>query len=734
MKPPSLHLNNNPRESLKGVLERIIYHHEENHFCIGEVRSENSGSLVVITGTLPGIQCGETLAMEGLWVEHPIYGKQFKIVSFESKLPSSVHGIKKYLSSGLIPGVGEKYAQKIVEHFKEKTLEIISHESARLKEVPGIGKNRAKAIKKSWDEQQTLREVFVFLKTYGVSTSQCLKLVKLYGSNTIELLKTNPYRLVEEFKGIGFKTADKIALNLGLSNESEKRIEAGVLFSIENFTKSGHTCCPQEALLKEAHQLLNTDLAIIKQRLDFLIQNQVIIPLQDSSNVQLSTLYEAEKIIAKQICQLIEHPPTFPPISIEKAIQWAQNCSGFTYAAAQHEAISLALKEKMLIITGGPGTGKTTILKALVQILKRKQVEVILSAPTGRAAQKMSEATGHLAQTLHRLLKYDPHQKGFEHNESNPLKGNCFIIDESSMLDTFLAKSLFRAIPKQAHVILVGDTDQLPSVGPGSILGDIIATKCVPIVSLNKTFRQQTGSEIVQLAHSILKGHSTLKKTSIKNLNCLIPEQNDIFFIEEPDPQKCLNLTLHLCSEYIPKAFNTETITQTQVLSPMRKGLVGIENLNKELQQHCNPQKDNLTTIDGIKYKIGDKVIQLKNNYEKNIFNGDLGIVTHLDKEEKKIYVNFSGNIVSVDQTESAELQLAYAISIHKSQGSEFPIVIIPLLKQHFIMLKRNLIYTAITRGKSKVFIIGDADAYRMAVCNRESGTRFTGLKEQLIS
>jgi len=717
------------QDSLHGVLERIIYFNEENHYCIGEFRENKTRKTFTITGALPAVQCGETLLLKGTWNHHPQHGEQFKVAEFESKLPSTVHGIRKYLGSGLVPGIGKVYANKIVDHFKADTLRVISEESARLREIPGIGAGRAHAIKEAWDSQQAFRDVFMFLKTYGVSTAQCLRLVKKYGNTAIKILKNEPYRLVDDIDGIGFKTADKIALNLGLPNDSDARINAGILYLLSEFASDGHTACLVEELTQKATELLETDIDKVKDRIIYLMSVQELIPLNNPDLVQLATYHQAEETSAQCIGKIANAPSSLPSIILDKAIEWAQERAGFEFAPEQKNAIETALSSKVSVITGGPGTGKTTILRALTDILRAKKARVLLAAPTGRASQRMSEATNCSAQTIHRLLKIDPSSRSFVHKENNPLPTDFLVVDEASMIDTKLARALFRAIPPTAHLVLVGDVHQLPSVGAGSILNDIIRNKKIASIALNKIFRQSDVSNIVGTAHGILAGNGSAPAL-VDNVG-QIDRDHDLHFLRATSPEECLQKIIQLSTSYLPKNYHVDPLMDVQVLAPLHKGIAGIFNINQELQKSLNASGKKIPH--GInRFKIGDKVLQTRNNYDKNIFNGDLGKIISHNPENSTIKVDFDGNVVELENVEATDLTLAYSISIHKSQGSEFPIVIIPLLKQHFIMLKRNLIYTAITRGRKKVFIVGDPIAYAMAVKNVDSTTRLTGLPEKL--
>lgn len=718
---------NRDSDKITGVLERIIYFNDENHYCVGEFRNNVTEKTTIITGNLPGVQCGETLELRGTWGQHAQYGPQFKIAHFESKLPSTLHGIRMYLGSGLVPGIGKGFANKIVDYFKTETLLVISEQSARLKEVPGVGVQRARSIKKAWDDQQALRDVFMFLKTYGITTNQCIRLVKRYGSQTIQILKTNPYTLADDFHGIGFKTADKIAINLGLPNDGATRIDAGILFAMHELAEHGHTCAAHEVLIEKAIALLDGDVFKIEERVKILIEEKQLIRLPYNQELQLPEFRDAESGIAGAFIGLINAESALPSIAMDKAIIWAQERAGFEFAEEQKLAIQSALSCKVSVITGGPGTGKTTILRALVDILKAKKVRILLAAPTGRAAQRMAQASRYFAQTIHRLLKYDVNTQGFVYNERCHLSTDFVIVDEASMIDTKLAKAFFSAIPPSAHLLLVGDINQLPSVGPGAVLDNVIQSSWVTSTSLNRIFRQKRCSNIITTAHGILQGHAGAP-AMIGDLRDLDFEENDLQFIHAESPEDCVAKVIELHKDILPLKLGVNAIMDIQVLVPLHKGNAGIHNFNQSLQSALNPSSSKGSGH----FRIGDKVIQMRNNYDKNIFNGDLGKIIGIDDESGTLIVDFEGQKVEIERGELGDLSLAYAMSIHKSQGSEFPVIIIPLLKQHFIMLKRNLLYTGITRGRRKVYIVGDPVAYAMAVKNIENNTRQTGLKRLL--
>jgi exodeoxyribonuclease V alpha subunit len=731
--------------ALTGVVERIIFLNEENHYTIAEFRPDGTEGgakpeSVTIVGALPGVECGETLHLTGEWTRHSQHGAQFKIAAFRSELPASVYGIRKYLGSGLVPGIGRVYANKIVDVFGTDTFRVLSEESGRLRDVPGIGRKRAAAIKLAWDGKRTERELYIFLQTYGVSPSQCIKLVKQYGSQAKAVLTTEPYRVAREIEGIGFKTADRIAINLGFANDAAPRLEAGVLFAMETLQEEGHTAFGEERLRDLAAEMLDTSATLVTARIEALVGSRQLVrhfpvsaekPLPGSGLVQLPVLDRAEQKIADVVSRLLRVASGLPPIKVEAALGWAEAKEGFHFHELQQLAVRNALGNKVSILTGGPGTGKTSTLRSLVNILKAKGVRVHLAAPTGRAAQRLAETTGGFASTIHRLLKYDP-AAGFTSNESHPLATDFLIVDEVSMLDTRLASALLQAVPSRAHLLLVGDTDQLPSVGPGNVLQDLITASRAPVTRLSVIFRQKGQSGIVATAHAINSGNTALPMVAAS------PDQadasSDLTFILADSAEDCVHKVIQLCAEFIPRNYDRcDPIADVQVMAPMHKGVAGVANLNLQLQGALNGRGRGIRTQAG-EFRSGDKVIQLRNNYDKNLFNGDIGSVTSVDPDGGVIGADFDGESHTFTRGEMGDLALAYAISIHKSQGSEYPIVIVPLLKAHFMMLQRNLLYTAITRGRRKVFIVGEPAAYAMAVRNSESKQRITHLREKLAA
>jgi exodeoxyribonuclease V alpha subunit len=738
----------NPPSSLRGVLERIVFLNEENHYTIAELRPDSSAppasgsskatdsGLVTVVGQLPGVQCGETLSLDGEWVRHPQHGAQFRVASWRSELPASVYGIRKYLGSGLVPGIGRTYANKIVDRFGAETLRIISEESARLREVEGIGPTRAAAIKKSWEDQQALREILIFLQTYGVTPGQCVKLVGRYGPQAKDILMAEPYRVAREIDGIGFKTADKIAINLGFANDSPPRLDGGLLFALAELAEEGHTAYGEGDLRVYTAELLQTDPARLTPRIDALIAQHELVrhgqPGQPGTVVQLPVYHRAEDKIAAACTRLVRAPSGLPPIKVEAAIQWAQEKSNLQFADHQIAALRAALTAKVSILTGGPGTGKTATLRALVAILRAKQCRVHLAAPTGRAAQRIAETTGGYAQTIHRLLKFDASRGGFAHDSATPLPTDFLVVDETSMLDARLAAALLQSVPSSAHLLLVGDVDQLPSVGAGNVLKDLIAWGGAPVTRLSVIFRQKEQSQIVVTAHAVNNGDTALPPC-VADL-ASHPFHHDLLFMPVGSAEECVTRVVELCTSVIPQKLRSfDPVSEVQVLAPMHKGVAGVGNLNRELQQALNPQGRSLRSPSG-ELRAGDKLIQLRNNYDKGIFNGDIAVVSSVDTETGSLEADFDGTKVTLDRGDLGDVALAYACSIHKSQGSEYPVVIVPLLKGHFMMLQRNLLYTAITRGKRRVFIVGEPAAWAMAIRNNESRDRRTHLREKLAT
>ena len=719
---------NKQSESLEGVLERITFYNEENGFLIGKLKGQTKTAEIAVVGKAPKVQCGETLVLTGSWTTHPKHGRQFSFTSLKSKLPASAYGIRKYLASGLIHGIGKTYANKIVDHFGADTLRVISEESGRLREIEGIGKLRAKSIKEAWEEQKAVREVMMFLQTYGVTDALCLRLVRKYGNSAKTILETEPYRIIREVKGIGFKTADKIALNLGLASNGPARIDAGVLHTLQESEDEGHTHVERRELALNAANLLEADAQDVENRIDALMNEGELVTSKPDW-VQNPISARAEETLVRCLNNQSQATSSLPPIQVEKAIVWAQEKAGFSFADQQAEAVRQALQSKISILTGGPGTGKTTILRALVSILRAKKTKILLAAPTGRAARRMAESCSHFAQTVHRLLKFDPSQGGFTMNEQNPLTCDFVIMDEASMLDLRLAAALIRSIPPKAHLVLVGDADQLPSVGSGNVLKDLIECELFQVTRLAVTFRQAENSGIVGLAHGILAGKGS-PPPPVNSLSEINP-QHDVHFIRAVTPEECVTAVTKLSKDILPRKFSIDPKNDLQILAPLHRGIGGIGNLNDQLRDALNP--NGATQVMGaMLFREGDKVIQTRNNYDKDVFNGDMGIIEAVDTLNGKVDIDFEGKQVSYQRMEITDLQPAYAISVHKSQGSEYPVVIFPLLKQHFMMLQRNLVYTGLTRAKKKVVFVGDPAAYAMAIRNDKTLVRQTDLVRKL--
>ena len=711
--------------TISGYLERVIYYNEENDFIVAKLKEKGKKELTTIVGNLSGINPGESLRLSGRWVHDRRFGERFKVYTYQVVVPATVNGIKKYLGSGLIKGIGPIMAERIVRVFGLNTLDIIDKEPSRLAEVDGIGEKRISMITRAWQEQKEIRDVMVFLQGNGISAAYAAKIYKQYGNRSIEVIRENPYRLATDIKGIGFLTADKIAKNIGIEKNSPIRAKAAILYMLSELSDDGHVYFPYSELIKKTEKKLEIDENTLTGAISSLLkENRIYMEETEDRAVYLAPFYVAEKGIALHLKRIKESSSSIRPINSQKALEWVEERLGITLAERQREAVLLSTNSKVLIITGGPGTGKTTIIRAILKIFGMLKVNIILCAPTGRAAKRMSEATGFPAKTIHRLLEYSPKEGGFKKNEGNPLSADLIIVDESSMIDTLLMYHMLKAVPSHAHLILVGDINQLPSVGAGNVLRDIISSNVFPVVTLNEIFRQAKRSMIVINAHRVNSGRFPLIKKPDKG------KLTDFYFIYEEEPEKILSKIIRLCKERIPRRFGYN-IRDIQVITPMNRGIVGTSNLNAELQRELN--QNNLGLIYGSRiYKLGDKVTQVSNNYEKEVFNGDIGWVSNIFQEEGELEVEYDGRKVVYERSELDEITLAYAVSVHKSQGSEYPVVIVPVVTQHYILLQRNLIYTAITRAKRLAILIGTKKALAIGIKNNKVEKRYTYLSERL--
>lgn len=704
-------------EKISGTIEQIVFSSPDTGFCVAKLNAEET---ITVVGQMPYLQPGETISCQGEWIKHAKFGKQFSVKEYSIQRPCDVDAIQKYLESGLIKGIGPAYAKKIVKTFGKETLKIIDESPDRLFEIEGIGKKKVDTIKNSWDEQRSIRDVMIFLRSCGVTPAYAQKIFKVYGTESIEKVRENPYRLAKDVFGIGFKMADQIASQLGIEATSNKRVDAGIEHVLWELVGDGNTCFPKQEFTEMSHVMLGVEKDLVEQRVDHLIKEERLELKRDF--LFLKTLYHTEKSIAKEVYRLLNAKSKIRSIIQEKAITWVEEKLQINFAENQKLATLKSLTEKIHLITGGPGTGKSTITNAILAITEKLTNKIVLTAPTGRAAKRLQQITRKKAHTIHSLLEYDFSTGGFKKNPDNQIKADLLIIDEASMIDTFLLYHLLRAIPDACRVIFVGDIDQLPSVGPGSVLKDLIDSELLCVTRLNEIFRQAKGSMIVVNAHKVNQGEFPYLKT----------EKSDFLFFEENEPEKIQEKIVNLVTTDLPQHKNFDPITQIQVLCPMRKGVLGIEAINTLLQEKLNPSKKPF--FRGTKrFHVKDKVMQIKNNYNKNVYNGDVGTIQEIDLEEQILYVNFDKREVEYDFSELEELVLAYAVSVHKYQGSECPCIVMPIHTSHFKLLYRNLLYTAITRGKRQVALVGSKKALAICIKNDQIQKRYTGLKEALI-
>jgi len=711
-------------EDLVGFLESIVFSSDDTGFTVARFRAPRFIDLVTIVGTLPGVQPGERLSCRGTWKHHSQHGRQFEIQDYSIEAPADEVGIEKYLASGLIKGIGPVYAKRIVKVFGVATLDVIDQESNRLLGIEGLGEKRVQKIAECWEEQKSIRRVMIFLQSHQVKISFAYKIFKRYGEASIEKVQENPYLLAKEIHGIGFKTADELAKNLGIENNSPLRVQAGIEHVLWELSSEGNTCYPKQDLVIQAAKMLDVDPKLIEKGLNILEEERHVIKkeIEGISCIWVAALYASEKGIANELKRIYKSPCAIRDIDQEKAIDWAETALNMKFAKGQKTAIGKSFGACAHVITGGPGTGKSTITKAILLITERITDKILLAAPTGRAAKRMTEITGKKAFTIHSLLEFDFKKGGFKKNRDHPLNAKLFIVDEASMIDTQLMYAFLQAVPTGARILFIGDIDQLPSVGPGSVLKDIIASNQIPISSLDQIFRQGKGSRIVTNAHKINQGVFP---------NIEHEKGSDFAFFAIDEPEDILAKTIELIEKHIPKRTGLHPINQVQILCPMRRGIIGADNFNHVLQQRLNPQELSVSRM-GRDFNLHDKVMQLRNNYDKKVYNGDIGRVTHIDHQEQELEICFDENHVIYNFNEIDELVLAYAVSIHKYQGSECPCVIIPVHTSHYRMLFRNLLYTGVTRGKQLVVLLGTKKALFIAVKTDHAQTRHTGLKSAL--
>ncbi len=727
-KPDNEPVPGGPDDALSGLVERVTFHNEETGFCILKVKVQGRKEPVAVLGSLPSVAPGEWITAQGTWEKDRDHGIQLKAHTLKTQPPTSLEGIEKYLGSGMIKGIGPVYATKLVKKFGDKVFDIIENQSKRLQEVEGIGRERRQRIKDAWAEQKVVRDIMLFLHAHGLGTNRAVRIYKSYGVEAIELIRADPYRLARDIHGIGFHSADSVAEKLGLQADSLLRARAALEHLLDQATTEGHCALPRRELLDGAIRLLEVEEEIVAQAFERQLKDERIISekIEGEEMIFMPLLRDAEERIARQLRRLSAAKEPEPPIDVEKAIPWVEEKTGRKLSPSQHEALKIALRSRAVVITGGPGVGKTTLVQSLLKILTAKKLKCILAAPTGRAAQRMAEATGLEASTLHRLLEFQPARGGFQRNASNPLEGDVVVIDEVSMVDVPLMSRLLDALPRKARLILVGDADQLPSVGPGLVLGDIIRSGMIPVVHLKEIFRQAGDSRIISGAHSINRGE-------IPDI-IEAPKDSDFVFIEREDPEECAATLVSMVRDRLPKHLGVDPIEGIQILSPMHRGSLGIKELNLRLQAALNPKSEYRDDYQayGNLFRVGDKVIQTSNNYDKEVFNGDIGRIRSMDREEKLVLVRFGTREVIYEFNELDELELAYAITIHKSQGSEFPVVVIPLAMQQYLLLQRNLLYTGVTRGKKMVVLVGQKKALGMAVRNESTRHRHGGLLHRL--
>lgn len=711
---------------ITGSVERIVFHNEENGYTVFRLMPEKGKDAVSVVGHMMHPRAGVQVRVTGRWVNNPRFGRQVRMDACEEVMPATTEGIRLYLSSGLIKGVRESMATRIVRKFGEDTIRVLDEEPDRLLEISGVGRKSLERIKETWAAHRGMRDLMLFLQPHGITASYAVRIYRHYGQRALEIVRENPYRLAMDIHGIGFMTADAAAAKLGFDEEHPLRAQAGVLYTLRRLTDDGHVYVPRDTLITLTSDQLHIPLALVEDSLDELEREEriVIEEMDGEAGVFLTRFHHCESKTAFYLQRLLHSPKSVRLPDPDALVEEVVSGLDITLAPEQLEAVRTAARSKVMVLTGGPGTGKTTIINAIIKVFAEVRAKILLAAPTGRAAKRMAETSGREARTIHRLLEYSPKEDGFARNEDNPLACSLLVVDEASMMDTLLLYHLLKAAPLGATIVFVGDVHQLPSVGPGNVLKDIINSGAVPVVELTEIFRQSAESQIICNAHLINRGEVPVLESSKDRLS-------DFYFIRQNDPERVADLVVDLVKNHIPRRFHLDPVNDIQVLTPMHKGAVGAANLNQRLQEALNPQEQYVQRGER-RFALHDKVMQIRNNYDKDVFNGDIGRIVLLDTKERTLTVCFDGRNVPYDFDDLDEIVPAYAISIHKSQGSEYPAVVIPLMVQHYMLLQRNLIYTGVTRGKKLVILVGESKAFHMAVKNNRMHKRHTRLARRL--
>lgn len=716
-------------ETLTGMVERVTFRNEENGFCILQVKVRGQKDLTTVVGSVPSINLGEFVDCRGSWHNHKKFGMQFQANEHLHVVPpATLEGIEKYLASGMVKGIGPHFAKTLVKAFGKDVFDVIENHPKKLLKLPGIGQKRVEKITDAWAEQKVVRDIMIFLQSHGIGSARAVRIYKTYGDNAIAKINENPYRLASDIHGVGFKIADDLALSLGIPADSLIRAQAGVRHTLQEAAGQGHCACERTDLIETASNLLGIPSETIEQALGEELAGKRLVVEQagEQEHVYLTYLHKAETQVAKRLKRLLEGALPWGKIDIDKAVPKAEKSTGIKLSDSQRAAVKKALESKLAVLTGGPGTGKTTITQTFLQIVRSKKLKVCLCAPTGKAAKRMAEATGMETKTIHRTLEFSPMEGGFQRNQENPLEADLVVVDESSMIDIVLMQNLLAAIPDHAALLIIGDVDQLPSVGAGAVLADIIGSEVVPTMRLTEIFRQAATSKIIVNAHRINEGKMPLPNEP--------GEDSDFYFIPARSPEEVYDKLLKVVTDRLPKSFGFDPIRDIQVLSPMNRASLGTQALNSELQLRLNVGDGAKVTKFGMTYMVGDKVIQTTNNYDKEVFNGDIGTIRSVSREDETLLIDIDDRLVEYDFSDLDEVSLAYATTIHKSQGSEYPVVVIPLAMQHYNLLQKNLIYTGVTRGKKMVVVVGEPRALSMAINNKNSRSRLTGLAQKLAA